>query len=169
MRKLYALLLTVVMLTALTMSALAAQSPAAVAKESVAAVVVEVAGATVTQASTALVQDVFSLVNNDEHMANLGVPANANVAAVVNINFTGEIPAGGVQIPIKVENAEVGDYVIVLHRCSTTGVWSVVGRGVLGADKTIVGTFLSFSPVVILKVDAANYAAAGIRAPKTGQ
>ncbi|MCL2254584.1 MAG: hypothetical protein FWC09_09085, partial [Lachnospiraceae bacterium] len=93
----------------------------------------------------------------------------AHVAAVVDISFSGEIPAGGAKIPVTVNNANVGDYVYIVHRNSVTGTWEVVGQGVLGADMTIVGTFLNFSPVMIMVVPAADFAAAGVRAPRTGE
>lgn len=170
MKKLYALLLTIVMFAALTISAFAATSPQALVQDSVASISIDVAEVAVTAASAQLVQDAFELTANETHMANLGVPADAYVAAVINVSYSGEIPAGGVKIPITVSNADAGDYVIILHRSSVEPYeWEVVGRGVLDANKTIIGTFHSFSPVVVMVVDGADYSATGIKAPKTGQ
>jgi hypothetical protein len=39
----------------------------------------------------------------------------------------------------------------------------------LGDNLTLNATFTSFSPVMVLKVDAADVATSGIRAPKTGE
>lgn len=47
--------------------------------------------------------------------------------------------------------------------------WEVVGSGVLGDDLTVTGTFTSFSPVAFMVVDAADVAATGVKAPKTGE
>ena len=48
------------------------------------------------------------------------------------------------------------------------GQWEKVGEGFLGADMTVTGTFTSFSPVLVMVVDAAQASAAGVKAPKTG-
>ena len=120
---------------------------------------------TVNNEMTAYVTD--ELMKNQQFRTDYSIPADAKVAAVFEIRFDGEIPPGGVIIPMTVNNAKAGDYVVVMHR-KADGVWEVVGRGLLGADLVINTTFTSFSPVMILVTDAQDVAATGIRAPKTG-
>ena len=82
------------------------------------------------------------------------------------------IPAGqtSVSVPIKVANAKAGDYAVILHRMDNEAkTWEKVGEGYLGADLTVTGTFTSFSPVVVMVVDASEVSAAGVKAPKTGE
>ena len=135
----------------------------------VTAVSIEVAGAKVTGLGDTFAKSVDALMDNrDGFLDTYNIPASAKVAAFFDLKFDGDIPAGGLNIPIEVKNADPGDYVIVLHR-KADGIWEVVARGFLGADLTIVATFTSFSPVLVLVVDAADVAVAGIRAPKTGE
>jgi hypothetical protein len=108
--------------------------------------------------------------NTNNFNTTYGIPANAKIAALFNLNLKkGQtIPEGGMIVPIKVKGSQAGDYVIVLHR-KADGIWEIVGRGFLGDNLTINTTFTSFSPVMVLKVDAADVATSGIRAPKTGE
>ena len=86
------------------------------------------------------------------------------------MSYSGEVPAGGVQVPFKVPNAKKGDMVYILHRQPNAPyTWEVVGSGVLGDDLTVTGTFTSFSPVAFMVVDAADVAATAVKAPKTGE
>ena len=71
-------------------------------------------------------------------------------------------------MPIKVNNANVGDYVYIVHRQSSNGEYKVVGQGTLNADMTINATFTEFSPVIIM-VGEAPASAAVVKAPKTGE
>ena len=94
----------------------------------------------------------------------------SKLVAAVDVSYSGEIPAGGVQVPFKVPGAKKGDMVYVLHRQPNAPyTWEVVGSGVLGDDLTVTGTFTSFSPVAFMVVDAADVAATAVKAPKTGE
>jgi len=181
MKRFYALLLSVILIVTLSLSALAAPSPAkdpAPKKQETAtwspgpvtAVdVASVAGMKATGMADSFANHVADLLDNkDGFVDTYNIPAEAKVAAFFNLTFDGEIPAGGLIVPITVNNAEPGDYVIVMHR-RADGIWEVVARGFLGEDLTIDATFTSFSPVLVLVVDAAYATAVGIKAPKTGQ
>jgi len=184
MKRFYALLLSVVLIVTLSLSAFAnspkppAPAPPAPAPSQAgtwspgpvtAVSVASLAGLTATSMADTFGNHVKDLLNNkDGFMDTYNIPAAARVAAFFELKFDGVIPPGGLLVPITVNNAEPGDYVIVMHR-RADGIWEVVARGFLGADLTIVATFTSFSPVLVLVVDAADVAAAGIKAPKTGE
>ena len=169
MKKLYSALLVVALTVAMVLPVFAAPSPQAEAKASKANATVAVAGAEVK----ALAQDVFKEVNNvlttnTELLAALGIGTDSKIAACFDLKV--EIPAGqtSVTVPIKVNNANVGDYVYIVHRQSSNGEYKVVGQGTLNADMTINATFTEFSPVIVM-VGAAPASAAGVKAPKTGE
>jgi hypothetical protein len=180
-RKAYALLLSVVMLVTMVLPAMAEPSPTATPKKQEDAVTVSaeaqaakdgvaiaVSGVTTAPVADDALKEYKELVtgNTNNFLNTYDIPSTAKVAAVLDIKFDGNIGAG-VSIPIKVTTAKSGDYVIVMHR-QANGYWQAVGRGFLGADLTINATFTSFSPVMVLAVDAATAAASGIRAPRTG-
>lgn len=191
MKKFYALLMAGVVMAAMVFPAVAAPSPegttlspeatpitsttqvsaeANTVINSYSTVSVNVAGATATALSSTMANSVINVTSNETHLANLGIPTNAKLVAAVDVSYSGEIPAGGVQIPFKVSGAKAGDLVYVVHRQSTEPYqWEVVGQAVLGDDLTVVGTFTSFSPVGFLVVDSANVDAAAVKAPKTGE
>lgn len=181
MKKVYALLLAGVMTIAMAVPTFAAPSPAAstatktaVASDSVVAaanaVTTTVANASVNVPSQALADQVATVTSTESVLKDLNVPTNAKLVSTVDVSYSGEIPAGGVQIPFKVSNAKKGDYVYVLHRqANAPYTWEVVGQGTLGDDLTVVGTFTNFSPVAFMVVDAADVAAQGVKAPKTGE
>ncbi|MCL2718123.1 MAG: hypothetical protein FWE14_05010 [Lachnospiraceae bacterium] len=184
MKRFYALLLSVILIVTLSLSAFASTSPKAPAAPEVktdapyvpsttpapvTAVSIAVADVSTVAASSTLADHAKDLLaNKDDFLTTYAIPEAARLAAVFNMNFSGEIPGGGLQVPIVVNNAVAGDYVIVMHR-KADGIWEVVGRGILGDDLTVVATFTSFSPVMVLVVDAADVAAVGIKAPKTGE
>ena len=171
MKKLYSALLVVALSAAMVLPVLAAPSPKADTVAPASAVKIAVADADVAVLAADVKTEVASVVSNPTHLTNLGVSTASKLVSSFDLKFDGAIPAGGVQIPIKVSNAKAGDYAYVLHRIE--GVegkpWEVVGQGYLGADLTVTGTFTSFSPVAVLVVDAADVAAAGVKAPKTGE
>ena len=168
MKKLYSALLVVALTVAMVLPVFAAPSPQAEAKAAKANATVAVAGAEVETLSKGLFDGVVAVVTNPEHLTNLGVSTAAKLAAAFDLDI--EIPAGqtSVSVPIKVNNAKVGDYAVILHR-RADGLWEKVGEGYLGADMTVTGTFTSFSPVAVMVVDAAQASAAGVKAPKTGE
>ncbi|MDR0220231.1 MAG: hypothetical protein LBI54_02365 [Lachnospiraceae bacterium] len=168
-RKTYVLLLVVVMLVTMVFPAIAAPSPTSQTKEAHDAVAISTAGVTTAPVSETALKEYKELVtaNTNGFKATYDIPNTAKVAAVLDISFSGNV-GSGVTIPIKVTTAKSGDYVIVMHR-KASGIWDVVGRGFIGADLTIHATFTSFSPVMVLAVDAADAANSGIRAPKTGE
>lgn len=168
MKKVYALLLTVALAVTLVVPTIAAPSPSTEASAPASVVEVSVAGTDVAVLPDATKAEVASVTSNATHLTNLGVNTTAKLASSFDVSYSGEIPAGGVQIPIKVTTAKAGDYAYILHRDSVTGTWEKVGEGLLGADLTVVGTFTSFSPVAVMIVDAANVTT-GVTAPKTGE
>ena len=170
MKKLYSLIMAGVLMAALVVPAFAAPSPAADAVKAGSNVSVSVAGVSTKAASQPLAKAVVELTQTAEHMQNLGVAgSDLLVAAVLEVSFDGEIPAGGVKIPFVVSNAKSGDYVYVLHRIESSGQWEVVGQGYLGADLTITGTFTSFSPVALVIGEAPSGSGTATKAPKTGE
>ena len=190
MKKLSSALLVAALSVAMVLPVFAAPSPQATAKPSVsvttttkaaptaaeakateakANATVAVAGADVKVLPVAVMDAVEDVVENTTHLKNLGVSSAAKLAAAFDLKI--EIPAGqtSVSVPIKVNNAKVGDYAVILHRMNNeAGTWEKVGEGFLGADMTVTGTFTSFSPVVVMVVDAAQ-ATSVVKAPKTGE
>ena len=191
MKKLSSALLVAALSVAMVLPVFAAPSPQATAKPSVSATTttttaaptaaeaaatkakanatVAVAGADVKVLPVAVMDAVEDVVENTTHLTNLGVSPAAKLAAAFDLKI--EIPAGqtSVSVPIKVNNAKVGDYAVILHRMNNeAGTWEKVGEGFLGADMTVTGTFTSFSPVVVMVVDAAQ-ATSVVKAPKTGE
>ena len=159
MKKVYALLLVAVMTVAMAVPTFAANSPEAdpVVKTAAGVDVVaaakevktSVAAASVAVPSEQLAKQVVSVTSTESVLKDLNVPTSAKLVAAVDVSYSGEIPAGGVQVPFKVPG--------------------VVGSGVLGDDLTVTGTFTSFSPVAFMVVDAADVAATAVKAPKTGE
>ena len=180
MKKVYALLLVAVMTVAMAVPTFAANSPEAdpVVKTAAGVDVVaaakevktSVAAASVAVPSEQLAKQVVSVTSTESVLKDLNVPTSAKLVAAVDVSYSGEIPAGGVQLPYKVPSAKKGDMVYVLHRQPNAPyTWEVVGSGVLGDDLTVTGTFTSFSPVAFMVVDAADVAATAVKAPKTGE
>ena len=169
MKKLSNALLVVALSVAMVLPVFAAPSPQADAKAAKSNATVAVAGAEVKVLTVEVMDAVEDVVENTTHLKNLGVSSAAKLAAAFDLKI--EIPAGqtSVSVPIKVNNAKAGDYAVILHRMNNeAGTWEKVGEGFLGADMTVTGTFTSFSPVVVMVVDAAD-AKAGVKAPKTGE
>ena len=169
MKKLSSILMVAALTVVMVLPVFAAPSPQADAKAAKANATVAVAGADVKVLTAEVMDAVEDVVTNPTHLANLGVSTAAKLAAAFDLKI--EIPAGqtSVSVPIKVNNAKVGDYAVILHRMNNAaGTWEKVGEGFLGADLTVTGTFTSFSPVVVMVVDAANVNV-GVKAPKTGE
>ena len=168
MKKLFSALLVVALSVAMVLPVIAAPSPQADAKAAKENATVAVADAKVEVLSKGLFDGVVEVVTNPTHLTNLGVSTAAKLTAAFDLTI--EIPEGqtSVSVPIKVNNAKVGDYAVILHR-RADGQWEKVGEGYLGADMTVTGTFTSFSPVAVMVVDAAQASAAGVKAPKTGE
>ena len=153
---------------AMVLPVFAAPSPQADAKAAKNNATVAVAGADVDALPAANLKEyVKHVAENATTLTNLGVSTAAKLAAAFDLDIV--IPAGqtSVSVPIKVNNAKVGDYAVILHRMAS-GQWEKVGEGFLGADLTVTGTFTNFSPVLVMVVDAAN-ANVGVKAPKTGE
>lgn len=170
MKKLYKLILAVVMTVAVALPVAAAPSPEAQTISTT--VTTTVKDVTVQAPSKELSDEVVRVTSNAQVLKDLNVNASARLAAVTEVSYSGTIPAGGVQIPFDASAfAKKGDLVYVLHRQSTAPYsWEVVGQAVLGDDLKVTGTFKSFSPVAFMVVDASKVASAsGVRAPKTGQ
>ncbi len=170
MKKLYALLLTAVLSVTLVMPTMAAPSPSAEVIEAGETVKTTVAGTEMVAPTQEMAEEVVKVTSDATVLTALSVNAAAKLSAVVEVSYSGTIPAGGVQIPFVVSSAKAGDYVYVLHRQSVAPYqWEVVGQALLSSDLTVTGTFTSFSPVAFMVVDAADVAASGVKAPKTGE
>ena len=167
MKKLGNILLAVALMVAMVLPVFAAPSPQADPQAAKDNATVMVKDAEVKVLPKDVHKEVVKVVNNKEHLRNLGVNEKAKLIAAFDLKV--EIPAGqtSVSVPIKVNKAKLGDFAIVLHR-RTDGQWEKVGEGFLGEDMTVIATFTSFSPVAVLVVDAAQ-ADAGVKAPKTGE
>ncbi|MCQ2550369.1 MAG: hypothetical protein MJ134_10070 [Lachnospiraceae bacterium] len=179
MKKLYTLLLVVVLtvMAVLPVMATTKKSPTAT-DVTPTTTTVSAKDVSVTQITDSAVKSMIdTFVGTASNLTALGVDAKAKMLTYMDISYTGTIPTGGIQLPMKITGAKAGDYVYVLHAVKSTSnanawTWEVVGKGYLSADLTITATFKSFSPVVIMKVDAANANAAttnGNTAPKTGE
>ena len=167
MKKLGNILLAVALMVAMVLPVFAAPSPQADPQAAKDNATVMVKDAEVKVLAKDVHKEVVKVVNNKEHLKNLGVNEKAKLTAAFDLKV--EIPASqtSVTVPIKVNKAKVGDFAIVLHR-RTDGQWEKVGEGFLGQDMIVMATFTSFSPVAVLVVDAAQ-ADAGVKAPKTGE
>ena len=168
MKKLSSILLVAALTVAMVLPVFAAPSPQADSKAAKNNATVAVAGAEVKEIPGAdLKEYVKDVAENATTLTNLGVSTAAKLAAAFDLKIV--IPAGqtSVSVPIKVNNAKVGDFAVILHR-RADAQWEKVGEGFLGADLTVTGTFTSFSPVMVMVVDAAN-ANVGVKAPKTGE
>lgn len=184
MKKLYALLLAGIMTVAVALPTAAAPSPEAdpipavvlspAADSSVAAgntVKTTVSNVGIATTDQYMAEEVVKVTSNAQVLKDLNVSSSAHLAASLEVNFSGAIPAGGVQVPFDVSGfAKKGDLVYILHRQSAYPyTWEVVGQSVLGDNLTVTGTFTSFSPVAFMVVDASQVAATGVKAPKTGE
>lgn len=168
MKKISSALLVLALTVAMVLPVFAAPSPQADAKAAKNNATVAVTGAEVKVLTVEVLAAVNEVVTNATHLTNLGVSTEAKLAAAFDLKI--EIPEGqtSISVPIKVNNAKVGDYAVILHR-RADGQWEKVGEGYLGADMTVTGTFTSFSPVAVMVVDASQASAAGVKAPKTGE
>ncbi|MFI3237733.1 MAG: hypothetical protein R3Y47_06855 [Lachnospiraceae bacterium] len=186
MKKYYALLLATLLLVMTVVPAMAAVSPTvettttttttttpAVTMETEVDAPARSASVAVADAAVAVLYEdtkaeVASVTSNPTHLTNLDVNVNATLVSSFELVYSGDIPAGGVQVPVAVDTLTVGQYAYVLHRNSETGTWEKVGEGLVGEDLTIVCTFTNFSPVAVLAVDASEVATT-VESPKTGQ
>ena len=184
MKKLYSALLVIALAASMVLPIMAAPSPKADVVAPAKNVTVAVAGAEAKTLPADRQEAVNAVVGNKELLAAWGIKGNVKVATTFDLTYSGTIPAGGLQIPIKVANAQAGDYVYVLHRIESdpNHPWEIVGQGYLGADLTVVGTFTCFSPVAVMIADApqqfqpasdapqqSQSAAGVVKAPKTGE
>ena len=167
MKKLFNALLVVALTVAMVLPVFAAPSPQADPQAAKDNAVVKVKDAEVKVLEKEVHKEVVNVVTNKTHLKNLGVNTEAKMKAAFDLKV--EIPAGqtSVTVPIEVKHAKHGDYAYVLHR-KADGQWEVVGRGQLEKDMIVMATFTSFSPVVVMVVEAAQ-ADAGVKAPKTGE
>lgn len=178
MKKLYKLLMAAVLTMAVALPAVAAPSPEAEtidpdpAPAYSSTVTTTVSGVTLAEPSKELSDEVVRVTSNAQVLKDLNVSSSARLAAVVDVSYSGVIPAGGVQIPFDASAfAKKGDLVYVLHRqAAAPYTWEVVGQSVLGDDLKVTGTFKSFSPGVFMVLDASQVASvSGTRAPRTGE
>ena len=168
MKKLSSILMVATLTVAMVLPVFAAPSPQATSKEAKNNATVAVAGADVQEIpGKDLEEYVKDVAENPATLTNLGVSTAAKLAAAFDLEIVIPVGQTSVSVPIKVNNAKVGDFAVILHR-RDDAQWEKVGEGFLGADLTVTGTFTSFSPVMVMVVDAAN-ANVGVKAPKTGE
>ena len=77
------------------------------------------------------------------------ISTEAILLAAVDLNYSGTIPAGGVQIKLTVSNISAGDKLVVLHKNGST--WEKIQPDKVG-NGYVIFTMTSFSPVAIAKV-----------------
>lgn len=77
------------------------------------------------------------------------ISTEATLLAAVDLNYSGTIPAGGVQIKLTVSNISAGDKLVVLHKNGST--WEKIQPDKVG-NGYVIFTMTSFSPVAIAKV-----------------
>ncbi len=169
MKKLYKLMLAAVMMIAVALPVVAAPSPEA--QKLSTTVTTSTGGVTVAEPSKELSDEAVRVTSNAQVLKDLNVPATAHLAAVVDVSFSGTIPAGGLLVEFNVSSfAKKGDLVYILHRRPTSPYqWEVVGQTVVGDNLKATGTFTSFSPVVFMVIDSGQVSSAGVRAPRTGE
>lgn len=187
MKKMYAVLLTLALATAVVMPNFAASSPSideevssttddtdtttSDTEEEIAppsAVEITVPNLTISSLYSDVKKEVASVVSTPQVLIDLSVPLTARLVSSFDAYYDGVVPAGGIIVPIEVLTAKQGDYAYVLHRSSVTGTWEKIGEGFLGADLTVMATFTDFSPVAVMIVDAAEVDSV-VKSPKTGQ
>ena len=171
MRKMRTAIIAVALAAVMVLPVAAKPSPVAETVAPAAAVTVAAQNTTVEVLQADVKKEVSNVAANTQVLSDLGVNTSAKLASSFDLEYKGQVPAGGVTIPFKVNKAKAGDYAYVLHRKDDVAgaPWEKVGEGVLGADLTVYGTFTSFSPVAIMVVDAANVADTTVKAPKTGE
>ena len=77
--------------------------------------------------------------------------AEATVVTVVDVNFEGEVPEGGLKVTLKVDGISAGDNVVLLHKLAD-GTWETITPDAV-KDGEIVATFNSFSPVAVVVLE----------------
>ena len=75
------------------------------------------------------------------------ISTEATLLAAVDLNYSGTIPAGGVQIKLTVSNISAGDNLVVLHQKSDS-TWEKIQPDKVG-NGYVIFTMTSFSPVAI--------------------
>lgn len=80
------------------------------------------------------------------------ISTEATLLAAVELNYSGTIPAGGVQIKLTVSNISAGDNLVVLHQKSDS-TWEKIQPDKVG-NGYVIFTMDNFSPVAIAKVPA---------------
>lgn len=169
MKKLYKLILAVAMVTALALPVVASPSPQA---ETISTnVTTTTDGVVPAEPSKELSDEVVRVTSNTQVLKDLNVSTEAHLAAVVDVSFSGSIPAGGKPVEFDVSRfAKKGDMVYILHRQPTAPyAWEVVGQTVVGDNLKATGTFKSFSPVAFMVLEASKVSSGGVRAPRTGE
>lgn len=78
------------------------------------------------------------------------ISTEATLLAAVDLNYSGTVPAGGVQIKLTVSSISAGDKLVVLHQ-KTDDSWEKIAPDKVG-NGYVVFTMTSFSPVAIAKV-----------------
>lgn len=157
MKKGLAMLLAVAMVLAMGMTAFAAEgsgSAVADAKD----VTTNTAGVVVTPTTKKAVADA-----KDQAAA---INTNANVLAVINVQYAGKIPAGGVLVTLNVAGVKKGDNIVLLHQ-KADGTWERINPTEVG-DGYVAAIFKDLSPVAIVKLPANSSAATTGTSPKTG-
>lgn len=82
------------------------------------------------------------------------VSPNAQVLAVVDVNYDGKIPAGGVQLSFSLAGVKAGDNMVLLHQLKD-GRWEVITPDSV-ENGVVKATFTTLSPVAFVKLPSAQ-------------
>lgn len=169
MKKLYRMMLAVVMIAAMALPVMASPSPEAQTLSET--VTTSVPGVIPEEPSKELSDEIVKVTSTAQVLKDLNVSSSAHLAAMTDISFEGTIPAGGLRVEFDVSRfAKKGDIVYILHRQPTAPyTWELVGQTTVGDNLKATGTFTSFSPVAFMVVDSSQVQSAGVRSPKTGE
>lgn len=82
------------------------------------------------------------------------VSPNAQVMAVVDVTYDGEIPAGGVELSFSLAGVQAGDNIVLLHQLKD-GRWEKITPDSI-ENGVVKATFTSLSPVAFVKIPPAQ-------------
>lgn len=105
-------------------------------------------------ASNTTISQVSEAVRDAAESVAKYVSADAQVTAVVDVTYDGEIPAGGVQISFSLTGVQAGDNYVLLHQLPD-GRWERINPDSI-ENGVIKATFTSLSPVAFVKLPSQN-------------
>lgn len=87
----------------------------------------------------------------NEAITEAGKKEGADVLAVIELEYDGDIPEGGVTITLSVPGVQANANIVLLHWDSVNNVWEEI-TPISVEDGKITAHFSSFSPVAIVEV-----------------